>query len=351
MQTPFDRLVHDAIEGGVTALLSMQDADGLWREFDLKPGASQAWTTAWVGWCLRRCMGQAACTSGGVVPGWATAARQRALADACGRAARAVIALRGPRGWGYNRASGADADSTAWVLRFLAACGAGMDPLPWLAPYVDAAGGVHTFVDEGHGRWTDAHDDVAATVGLALLHGPASRPLARRIAAGLAHRWPVRTFWWSTPAYGRAWCLRLLAALPGGGAPAALQVEALSWLRSQPAPTDAFEAAHRLMMATQLGDRRCADVLATQLLDLANSGGWPGGWPGACHLLVPSRNDGADGADDADTPHREIRGLLSTSLSVMALTEFVAGHEKTPGREAQGFRSAPPPGGEARRMS
>ncbi|CAN7634989.1 hypothetical protein LJR230_004683 [Trinickia sp. LjRoot230] len=317
MTLPFDRAVRAAIAGGIDALLDQQDKDGLWREFALHPGAAEAWTTAWVGWCLLRSDGTTAEDSASVRPDLMPAAlpRRRRVRWSCMRAATAVGRMCRPDdGWGYNRAGGADADSTAWALRFLAACHVSIDPLPWLNRFVDAGGGVHTFVDDGYGSWTDSHDDVAANVGLALLHCAASRPLAQRIGRRLRARWPVQTFWWSTPTYGIAWTLRLLSAL-GAGLPDAEYSNAQTWLRARPLATDAFECAHRLMMATLLRDERCAEILANQLLDL----GLLRGWRGAAYLLVPPRDDGP-----LPPPNAELRGVLTTSLCVLALSEFMS---------------------------
>src|SRR5260370_19815072 len=73
---------------------------------------SEAWSTAWVGWCLASCP-----------PPLRSEARtclQRAL--------RALSGCRCAGGWGYNRTTGPDADSTAWVVRFLSHLGASVGP-------------------------------------------------------------------------------------------------------------------------------------------------------------------------------------------------------------------------------
>src|SRR5207245_6691366 len=95
--------------------------------------------------------------------------RRFQIRESCQRAAAAVWRSQREGGWGYNRGTGPDADTSAWVLRFLSACGFGVEPTSYLAPYIDPGGGVHTFREPGFGSWTDAHDDVAANAGLALL--------------------------------------------------------------------------------------------------------------------------------------------------------------------------------------
>src|SRR5437879_5014552 len=98
---PLRRWVSEAIEAGLTYLIDHQSNDGLWRDYDMKRGQSEASSTAWVGWCLAHF-------------------DRRPL---CGISVRkATMALGGickPTGWGFNRHTETDADSTAWALRFL----------------------------------------------------------------------------------------------------------------------------------------------------------------------------------------------------------------------------------------
>src|SRR5215471_10501013 len=89
-----------AIEDALRFLLSAQDADGAWRDFDLPPGAAEAWTTAYAGRCVREAASEASVTA---------LARARVFLK---RQARVG-------GWAYNRACPCDADSTAHALIFL----------------------------------------------------------------------------------------------------------------------------------------------------------------------------------------------------------------------------------------
>ncbi len=72
-----------------------QHPDGCWRDYQLEPGASEAWTTAVVLWSLA-----------GAQPCSVALPSVRAAMDA-------LHALQKPAGWGYNRHTAADADSTA----------------------------------------------------------------------------------------------------------------------------------------------------------------------------------------------------------------------------------------------
>jgi hypothetical protein len=302
VRAPFRDALEAAVAGGVDHVLAHQDEDGLWREFELEPGASEAWVTAWVGWCLARAV-------------VADTRRRARILGACQRAAAALRRARRPGGWGYNRRTGPDADTTAWVLRFFACLGVRADPGAYLAPYVDPGGGVHTFQEPGWGTWTDAHDDVAANAGLALLTAPTTavetRRTASRIAARLAARFPGETFWWSTPTYGTAWSLRLLAIK---GALAPLAPRAQDWLASLPRSDSAFELAHRLLAALEITGEGAQLLLANQLLDLRTSGSWEG----STFLLVPDRNGGVQSESNS-----ELHGLLGNALCVMTLSAFL----------------------------
>src|SRR6516165_2668721 len=86
------------LESALLFLLERQDDEGLWRDYALEPGSSEAWTTSYVGAAVA-----------------ILAPRSRALQ----RARAAVAGRRRDDGWGYNSATACDADSTAWSLRFL----------------------------------------------------------------------------------------------------------------------------------------------------------------------------------------------------------------------------------------
>lgn len=304
MRSPFEQAVQAAIYRGVDFLLQQQDEDGFWREFDLEPGASESWATAWVGWCLTRAF------SGGRT-------RQLQIRESCKRAAATLWCSRRDGGWGYNRGTGPDADTTSWVLRFLSACGFRIEPAMYLAPYIDPGGAVHTFREPGFGSWTDAHDDVAANVGLALVTSSKARPQVARVRHRLARRFPGETFWWSTPTYGAAWALRLLSA--SGGFSQRIRKAAQTWIAALPESTSSFEVAHRLIAVAEAETSNCAAVaLVNQLLDLAGSDGWAG----SSFLLVPPRDIGPQSA-----PNPELRGLLTTAICVRTLSEWIGSEQ------------------------
>jgi hypothetical protein len=304
MRSPLQRSAEAAIGSGVGFLLQQQDRDGFWREFLLQPGASESWTTAWVGWCLERAIPRGN-------------AYRLHVGQACDRAAKILWPSRREGGWGYNRRTGPDADTTSWVLRFLYDRGLRTEPAGWLSPYIDAGGGVHTFRELDFGAWTGPHDDVAANAGLALLPTPAGRALVGRIRRRLVTRFPGETYWWSTPAYGVAGTLRFLAA--SGGLSPEIRGIARRWIGDLPDSDSSFEIANRLMTAIEADPSdSTALLLVNRLLDLAG----PDGWPGSSFLLVPPR----DGTQQTP-PNPELRGLLTTGLCVRILCEWIDSHQ------------------------
>src|SRR5262245_63507547 len=106
--------VHDSLAGAATYLSARQKPDGRWEDFDLPVGRSDAWVTAYAGRSLLRA-------------GRATA-DPRAV-ECAERAARWLGSARAyERGWGYNAATGPDADSTAHAILLLRDAGLAVDP-------------------------------------------------------------------------------------------------------------------------------------------------------------------------------------------------------------------------------
>src|SRR5829696_5678304 len=94
--------VENAVAAGVRFLSARQHDDGHWRDFDLPPGSSDAWLTGWVGYALSRSAELLSTPTRGL--------------DA---ATKALAMTRRTGGWGFNGRAACDADSTAWVIRFL----------------------------------------------------------------------------------------------------------------------------------------------------------------------------------------------------------------------------------------
>lgn len=285
------------------ALTRGQHDDGFWREFALQPGPAETWSTAWIGWCLAH-------VATAPVVRWALHNATRALADN----AR-------PEGWGYNRRTGCDADSTAWATLMLAvtapalACGGARV----LLRYVDPAGHAHTFADPRFGDWSDGHGEVTALAALACAAAGCApervAPLRAALLAGAGE-----PFWWDTPTYGRAW--RLVALAGTGGIPAPVAAQGAAWLRDLAGGgTTPFEHALQLLALAALlpqtpGLGEIAAWHAHRLIASAS----PLGWPGSCVLLVPPQGIGGNN-DLPRGPHRD-SGAMTSALALAALARW-----------------------------
>jgi squalene-hopene/tetraprenyl-beta-curcumene cyclase len=93
----------DALERATRFLLASQDPDGLWRDFHTPAGTASQWPSGFIGTALPR---------------------SDDTADALERAADTLVATQHlDGGWGYHEDVPTDADSTAWVMRFLTRLG------------------------------------------------------------------------------------------------------------------------------------------------------------------------------------------------------------------------------------
>jgi hypothetical protein len=294
-----------AIATGLHALLKRQDRDGCWRDFSLSPGASEAWSTAWTGWCIAH---TDPCVE---------------TITAMGRAASALMRHGRSMGWGYNSTTGPDADSTAWAIRFLAVIApeTARSRARVLDHYVDASGEAHTFLELEKGDWSEAHADVTPVVGLALLRAQAPRDRIKQIRKTILLRaqasWPPKGFWWTNQTYGLAWTLVFLAFLES--LPFDLARDSKRWLEAQQVPPDAMGKALELLAWVALGiwNHPRAIAIGCDLLAGVSSDGWPG----SASLLVPPQH--ADSASDGDQcgPFSD-SGIMSTGIAIAALARW-----------------------------
>jgi hypothetical protein len=180
-------------------LLRLQSKDGAWRDFQLKPGRADGWTTAYIGHRL--------------VP---LARTIPDVADAVAAATGFLEHTRAPHGgWAYNRNSPVDADSTASAILFLRDVKAEVlakdDAM--LARFQRDDGGFSTFrfASPDHG-WCRAHVEVTATALRAL--GQRLSPDHVRIRTGIAWlrqklREKESAYWWPGDRYLRLEIARL----------------------------------------------------------------------------------------------------------------------------------------------
>jgi hypothetical protein len=272
-------MMRRAIEAALGFLLSAQDADGAWRDFDLPPGAAEAWTTAYAGRCVREAGSEA---SG------AALARARGFLER-----QASVG-----GWAYNRTCPPDADSTAQALIFLSE--PSLKHAAALARFFRPDGGARTYLwpPPGHG-WGDAHPEVTATALRALLRWlPSDHELIRRGIAWLSPE--GEAYWWDAPHYLPLELLRLRALVPDSPVKA---------LPDAPAPT-AFDTALALECAVLRGSRGgelARALLRTQLGD--------GSWPAGNILRLP------EPAGRGAAVHADRRRIFTTATALSALVQ------------------------------
>lgn len=296
------RLVVEASERAAAFLLSNQDEDGFWRDYRLPPGRSEAWATAVVGLALSE-----------------AAPRIDGIEGACSRAVTALNAARTPDGWGYNRNTAADADTTSWVTCFLRARGVtDLDHCRRvLLRHVSRSGHARTFLDPRFGHWAAEHEDVTPLVGLALQAcgcEPEVLSALERAAAGsaLEHQgW--KGFWWQNESYALAWNLEWLAARR------ALSDEVREIARAQlahlPSTTSFLDAACRLRAEIHLFDATLAESEIARSI-VANRGALQE----SRELLVPPQHGAF--AKHALVPYPDDRGLMTTACALLALTSW-----------------------------
>jgi len=300
----------------VAALLAHQSPDGHWHDYHLEVGAGRAWTTAYVGVALLPFVGSPRVDA------------------ALARAVRALTAVEAADGWGYNLVTACDADSTAWCVRFLTGAGARADrpAREVLLPYVDEHGDVGTFRGSRFGSWSTGHDDVAATVALALTAPGGDRDVARRVCARVLTRLtatePPRPFWWADDVY--LWQAALAAAaLLAPRSPATRRAAASHAARATAAPDDGSSpgvfrdalaaltddtAAHVLAAHDPVGARRLArraELTRRRLRDLQRRDGL---WEPSARMRVPDQRGAGPGEHAVDD-----RALVTTATCLMAL--------------------------------
>jgi hypothetical protein len=234
-------LLRQSIASGLDYVLGLQAGDGCWTDWELPPGSSSTWTTAYVGYQLRSLPADDRVRAAGPVR----------------LAARQLLAKQfAEGGWGYNEAVGPDADSTAFAI--LLAASAGETPLEEaytrLVAFQCPDGGFSTYPFQGErNSWVVSHADVTPIALFALLtkyplgSSVVSRGLdyvlLNKTSAGL---W--NSFWWDSYLYSTEANLSLLRALGIPIDPGATQK---SLLREK--PQSAYEMALLISSLISLG--------------------------------------------------------------------------------------------------
>ena len=299
--------IEEAVRSCVGFLLDGRSNAGCWSDWDLPPGRSSMWTTAYVGLQISE------------LPERVKAPAASALRAAAQWLQRNQLA---GGGWGYSDVTGCDADSTAHAVLFLSRAGASIPAAtyPRLLEFQQADGGFSTYGrGEGLGSWSNTHPDVSAIAARAVR--PVGGPFERAVEYVLDRRTPDglwNSFWWSSPLYATRASLVLLrvagarldltptrTALQGMTAEnafeRALLLDALDLCDGAPTRTDALAAS---LAEEQLGD---------------------GSWPSAPVLRITYRTCTAPwDALDAGELYADTDRLFTSATVLAALTRHLA---------------------------
>jgi hypothetical protein len=297
--------IEAAAERAARFLIAERQQDDFWRDFRLANGESDEWVTAFVAFALA--------TSGVELPAGLTAQTVSAL---LGR-------QRPEGGWGYNRISPADSDSTAWALRFLEAAGCSgpeMEPArAFLLSHLRAEGGLSTYAEATSLRfggiaaddsgWRSGHLCVAANAA-----GLIGEPLVGHLLSsqGPDGAWPA--YWWRGDAFATALAAESLAPFEGAHESRA---RAAAWARRRAVlRPSAFDRAWliRILAMGGAADRAQARTMA---LALAAEQSPDGGWDSSAEMLFP---DPAETSRHEDAPIvRDERRLFTAASALLAL--------------------------------
>jgi hypothetical protein len=293
--------VRDVIAGGLEYVLGQQNADGSWTEWELPPGQSSCWTTAFIGYKLRLLPPDLA---------WRAIEARRSAAEWLLRAE-----FEGG-GWGYNETVGADADSTAYGMLFLSSMGLSIPESAYerLYRFRQADGGFATYQAQyENDSWGVSHPDVTAVVIQALLTKSSSLVesgidyvVRKQNADGL---W--NSFWWQTPLYATAASLMLVEKR---GIDLSQTQQSLLLFQ----PRNAFEAALLLSSRIHAGLPAHSELI-NNLIDAQQS---DGSWVSEPMLRV-TRRDCFDpwNYDDADARFADPKRLFTSVAVLDALSE------------------------------
>ncbi len=310
---PFgEERLEEAAAEAARFLVERQSAGGQWIDFELPPGPSDGWVTAFVGLSLAEL--PLPLRSGGT---------EAAVERAC---RWCLEAMNPDGGWGFNSRTGSDADSTAHALLLLAAAGRPVPrgSLAALLAFQREDGGFSTYLpDESRGSWGVSHADVTpVALGALLAHGVA--PVDPALAAGgrfLEKRqgengmWP--SFWWDSHLYATWANLKLFRRLGWPYQPLDLR----GYQSSLPPVSGAFSLG--LLLACARMERRLAyreedpalpgRLLATQCAD--------GGFRSRPMLRL-TRKDCAEPWRRVDSGrfYADSRRLLTTATVLRCLT-------------------------------
>jgi squalene-hopene/tetraprenyl-beta-curcumene cyclase len=329
-------LTADALERATRFLLACQGPDGLWRDFLTPAGEASHWPSGFIGTALPL---------------------TDDTSDALQRTADTLVAAQNTDGgWGYNEHVPTDADSTAWVLRFLSRGGHAGACRRASACLIDhqrtqsggfktysACGPIRRFM--GIGRWVPfwgwraAQTEVTAAAALALASAapvddrpPELRAAWRYVQSRQRGDGCWSSYWWNTPHYATSQAVEF--AMTAGDRAAVDR--AVLWTIVQQGDSGGWTAA-------AADDSAFASALALSLLLRANAATAPverglvrlvelqqvdGGWASQPTLRIPLPPDRDPNGEGPWRPVRFGPGIevpdqhrtFTTAACVAALT-------------------------------
>lgn len=308
-----DDSVSRALSRAIDFLMSQQAHTGRWSDFLLPAGPSDEWVTAFVGACLLEAPAEQ--TRRAARRAWEALLRRR----------------RDEAGWGYNRLTPADADSTAWALRLAAGLGISDDGRvaaahAFLSGHVLADGGITTYAERDPIRrytrlpegasfagWQAPHACVTAAAAPVL--GPVALDYLRR-EQGDAGNW--RGYWWPDDEYTTALAADVLpvarAAAEGWAQTRVGATGAVHTLDWEPSTWASAWCLRILGHGTTPGGRQAGAQVVRWLVSTQNE---DGSWPASARLRVPM-----PGELDAHGQERMINALdhnrVFTTAAVVA---------------------------------
>jgi len=268
--------VDAAISKGLKFLLARQSAQGFWADWQLPPGESLIWTTAYVGYRL-----SSLCET-----------HRNSAEAAMQKAARWLLIRELPgSGWGYTEEVPCDADSTALAILFLTSQGFSIPERTWerLRKFQRPDGGFATFTAHaGVGSWMLSHPEVTATALMALIpENPSSGPSIER---GIAYSRKQMTsaglwnsFWWKSSLYATESNLLLFRR---AGFESGLTRTALRTIR----PENSFEHALLILSLLHAGNAINAPELNESVEALLSAQLQDGSWPSVPILRLTDRD-------------------------------------------------------------
>ena len=314
--------VRRCVSGAMERLASLQEPDGHWEEFALPPGPSDEWITAYVGLALAEI-------------------RQTGLegpdAEAAARAGRWLVEGRPyEAGWGYNRTTGPDTDSSAYALRLLQVLGTPVAPLDelWLRYRMHPRGGFRTY--DGPLAWAQVHADVSPVAYEALGPHRWDSLLPTMVDYLRRHRnedgtW--RSYWWRRSHYTTYWNLRLARRL---GLDLELELNLAPSVDGESGPRgirtnlDLTFALGTALLQPGLGSRSVE--LTERLLSAQQA---DGGWQGGADMRVTDSSCFRPWEEPLGEYYEDRRGLFTTASAMRILgVDLLAGDPGGPKRTA-----------------